>query len=114
VAEGVAASRGLGVEIELDAGYPPTMNAPAIVDDVVRAAGRLALSVEEMRSPFMGAEDFSYVLEQVPGAIAFLGCAVPGGGPLHSDLMKLDESVLEAGTALHVAVAMELLQAGAR
>jgi len=114
VAEGVAASRGLAVEIELVEGYPPTVNAPAIVDDVVRAAGRLALSVEEMATPFMGAEDFAYVLENVPGAIAFLGCAVPGGGPLHSDVMRVDESVLEAGTALHVAVALELLQTGGR
>jgi len=110
VAEGVAASRGLRVDIEFDEGYPPTVNAPEIVDRVVRAAARLELGVEDMRAPFMGAEDFSYVLDRVPGAIAFLGCEVPGGGPLHSDLMKIDESVLEAGTALHVAVAMELLK----
>lgn len=109
VAEGVAASRGLEIDIELHEGYPPTMNAPEIVDDVMRAAVRLELGVEDMRSPFMGAEDFSYVLERVPGAIAFLGCRTSGGGPLHSDLMKIDESALEIGTALHVAVAMELL-----
>lgn len=112
VAEGVAASRGLGVDIELEQGYPPTVNAPEIVDGVLRAAARLELGVEEMRSPFMGAEDFSYVLERVPGAIAFLGCRVAGGGPLHSDRMKIDEAVLETGTALHVAVAMELLGGG--
>ena len=110
VAEGVAASRGLELDIELHEGYPPTMNAPEIVDDIMRAAARLDLGVEDMRSPFMGAEDFSYVLERVPGAIAFLGCKVPDGGPLHSDLMKIDEAALETGTALHVAVAMELLR----
>ena len=108
----MAASRGLGVDIELEQGYPPTVNAPEIVDGVLRAAARLELGVEEMRSPFMGAEDFSYVLERVPGAIAFLGCKVAGGGPLHSDRMKIDEAVLETGTALHVAVAMELLGGG--
>ena len=111
VAEGVASSRGLGVDIEIVEGYPPTMNAPEIVDGVVRAAEGLELAVEDMRSPFMGAEDFAYVLQHVPGAMAFLGCAKPGGGPLHSDMMKMDESVLETGTALHVAVAMELLRA---
>jgi hippurate hydrolase len=112
VAEGVAASRGLEVDIELREGYPPTMNAPEVVDHVMRAAGRLDLAVEDMRSPFMGAEDFSYVLERIPGAMAFLGCKVVDGGPLHSDLMKIDESVLETGTAVHVAVALELLGAG--
>lgn len=112
VAEGVAASRGLEVEVELREGYPPTMNEPDVVDRVMRAAGRLDLAVEDMRSPFMGAEDFSYVLERVPGAIAFLGCQVADGGPLHSDLMKIDERVLETGTAMHVAVALELLGVG--
>jgi hippurate hydrolase len=112
VAEGVAASRGLEVDIELREGYPPTMNAPEVVDHVMRAAGRLDLAVEDMHSPFMGAEDFSYVLERIPGAIAFLGCQVGDGGPLHSDLMKIDESVLETGTAVHVAVALELLGVG--
>lgn len=109
VAAGVATSRGLEVDVELHEGYPPTMNSPEIVDHVMRAASRLDLGVEDMRSPFMGAEDFSYVLERVPGAIAFLGCHVQDGGPLHSDIMKIDEAALECGTALHVAVAMELL-----
>jgi hippurate hydrolase len=113
VARGVAASRGLEVEIELHEGYPPTMNAPEIVDGVMRAATRLELGIEDMRSPFMGAEDFSYVLQHVPGAIAFLGCMAPDGGPLHSDVMNIDEAALETGTALHVAVAMELLAEGA-
>jgi amidohydrolase len=112
VAEGVAASRGLEVEVEIREGYPPTMNAPKVVDHVMRAAGRMDLGIEDMQSPFMGAEDFSYVLERVPGAMAFLGCKVPDGGPMHSDLMKIDEAVLETGTAMHVAVALELLGVG--
>jgi len=112
VAEGVAASRGLEVEVDLREGYPPTMNAPEIVDRVMRAAGRLDLAIEDMRSPFMGAEDFSYVLERIPGAMAFVGCEVADGGPLHSDLMKIDERVLQTGTAMHVAVALELLGTG--
>jgi amidohydrolase len=112
VAEGVAASRGLEVDVEVREGYPPTMNEPKIVDRVMRAAGRMDLAIEDMRSPFMGAEDFSYVLERVPGAMAFLGCKVSDGGPLHSDLMKIDERVLKTGTAVHVAVALELLGLG--
>ena len=59
----------------------------------------------------MGAEDFSYMLEQVPGAMAFLGARTEGGGPLHSDLMKFDEDVLVTGAALHAIVALRLLAA---
>ena len=60
----------------------------------------------------MGAEDFSYVLNRVPGAMAFLGCRVEDGGPLHSDRMKLDEAVLPVGAALHCAVALAMLADG--
>ena len=34
-----------------------------------------------MPTPVMGAEDWSYVLQEVPGAMAFLGTRPPGVGP---------------------------------
>ena len=61
----------------------------------------------------MGAEDFSYVLERVPGAMAFLGARVEGEGggqPLHSNRMTLDESALSSGVALYCAVATRFLE----
>jgi hippurate hydrolase len=64
-----------------------------------------------MPTPFMGAEDFSYVLERVPGALVFLGARTEGGGPLHSDVMKIDEDVLTSGAALHAALALRALAA---
>jgi hippurate hydrolase len=109
VAEGVAAARGLEVDVELVEGYPPTVNDPGVVESVVSVTRELGLADEKMRAPFMGAEDFSYVLERVPGAFVFLGCGVEGGGPLHSDRMKIDEDVLATGSALHVAVALRML-----
>jgi hippurate hydrolase len=63
----------------------------------------------------MGAEDFSYILERVPGALVFLG-ARPAGGrgePLHSNRMVLEESALATGIALHAAVALRWLEARA-
>jgi hippurate hydrolase len=62
----------------------------------------------------MGGEDFSYVLQEVPGAIAFLGATPAGLDPLHvpqthSNKVDLDESALPTGIALHVAVAERLL-----
>jgi len=58
----------------------------------------------------MGAEDFSYVLQKVPGAMVFLG-ATPQGGDwrtccaLHSNRMVLDETVMARGIAMHCALA---------
>jgi amidohydrolase len=109
VARGVAAARGVDVEVILMHGYPPTVNHDEPVELVSRVAADLGLRVMEMPSPVMGAEDFSYMLEKVPGAFAFLGAQTEGGGPLHSDLMKMDESVMNHGAALHAAVALASL-----
>lgn len=109
VAEGVAASQGLQAKVKMWRGYAPTINDAAAAGQVVAAATSIGLEPREMPSAFMGAEDFSFVLEKVPGAMVFLGCATEDGGPLHSDRMKIDESVLPSGAALHIAYAMEVL-----
>jgi hippurate hydrolase len=69
-----------------------------------------------MPFPIMGAEDFSYVLQQVPGAMFFLGVC-PDDIPdsleapsCHSNLMRLNEEGLPVGVALHAAVAMRYLR----
>ena len=56
-----------------------------------------------MPTPVMGAEDWSYVLQEVPGAMAFLGHPAGGRGrpttsrPNHSNRMVLDEDAMAAG-----------------
>jgi amidohydrolase len=109
VAEGVALSRGLEAALELTEGYPPTVNHPDMLTVIAESASDLEVRTRTMPSPFMGAEDFSYVLEAVPGAIVLLGCRTEGGGPMHSDVMKFDEDVLVTGAALHAAVALQVL-----
>ncbi|HTO42261.1 MAG TPA: M20 family metallopeptidase [Rhizomicrobium sp.] len=70
-----------------------------------------------MPAPAMGAEDFSYVLQKVPGAMIFIG-AVPEGGDfrvccgLHSNRMVLDENVMADGAAIHAAFAEAFLNDG--
>jgi metal-dependent amidase/aminoacylase/carboxypeptidase family protein len=65
-------------------------------------------------TPLMGAEDFSYVLQQVPGAMAFLGACPPGLEPEaapanHSNLVVFDEEPLPAGVALYTRMALQAL-----
>ena len=65
----------------------------------------------------MGAEDFSYVLQQVPGAMAFLGARPAGVDPAtapenHSNLVVFDEAALPVGVALYTAVAIRHLAGG--
>ncbi len=89
------------------------MNDAHAIGEVLVAASAIGLETREMRGPFMGAEDFAYFLERVPGAMVFLGCRTDGAGPLHSDRMMIDESVMPTGAALHAAVALQMLGAAA-
>jgi amidohydrolase len=113
VAEGIAGAHGASVEVEIEPGYPVTVNDPAFADHVLAVARDLVGpdDVEELEAPIMGAEDFSYVLQRVPGAMAFLGAAppdeVPGEGPQnHSNRVVHHEPAMAVGVALHAAVAI--------
>jgi amidohydrolase len=113
VVDGIAAAHGAIAELEIEPGYPVTVNDPEFADHVTRLARALIGrdDVSQMEAPIMGAEDFSYVLQRVPGAMAFLGACPPdiepGQGPQnHSNRVVLDESAMAVGVALHAAVAM--------
>ncbi|GAB1335466.1 M20 family metallopeptidase [Streptomyces sp. E-15] len=116
VAGGVAAAHGATAEATVTPGYPVTVNDPDFTDLVLRAAGN-ALgtgAVDVMPATPMTAEDFSYVLRAVPGALAFLGACPPGLAPheapsLHSSRMAVDEEVLATGIACEAAVALAFL-----
>lgn len=67
--------------------------------------------------PIMGAEDFSYVLDQVPGAMFFLGVAAEGEDwrqccAIHSPRMMVDEKALPNGTAMLAGCALKFLAEG--
>lgn len=110
----VAAAHGCTAEVEVEQGYPPTVNDPRAVALVREIAGDAFL---DLPASTMGGEDFSYVLEQVPGAMAFLGVApageeAAGRAPLHNPAMMIDEDVLPTGVALHCAFATRFLSSG--
>ncbi|GAB3350794.1 M20 metallopeptidase family protein [Modestobacter lapidis] len=116
VATHVAAAHELTVEFTREEGYPVTVNDPAVAAQVSATAATL-LGEEAsavMPEPLMGAEDFSYVLERVPGAMAFLGACPPdldpGAAPgNHSNLVVFDEAALPAGVALYTRMALQAL-----
>ncbi|MDP9422086.1 MAG: M20 family metallopeptidase [Pseudomonadota bacterium] len=110
----VAAAHGCLAEVEIETGYPPTVNDPRAVELIRDIAGD---DFQLLPASNMGGEDFSYVLEQVPGAMAFLGVApagedAKGRAPLHNPMMTIDESVLPKGVALHCAFATRFLERG--
>jgi hippurate hydrolase len=119
VAENVAAAHGASARIEIIPGFPVTLCDSRAVALARETAQHLygESGWQTLANPVMGAEDFSYVLQKVPGAMLFLG-AVPEGCDhatccgLHSNRMILDETVMARGTAMHCAIAEAFLSRG--
>ena len=109
----IPAAHGLEVTFEIEKGYPPTVNHDSGAQAVARAA-KAVLGEEQylqMPTPWMGAEDFSYLLERFPGAFVFLGAAPLDGEPqaCHSSRMRLNEAAFPAGVAMYAALALQEL-----
>ncbi|NJC73595.1 amidohydrolase [Planosporangium thailandense] len=113
--QSIAAAHGLQVEIRYDNEYPATINHAAdhefVADTVREVFGEERF--EELANPMTGSEDFSRVLNNVPGAYLFLGACVtddPGSAPSnHSPRAAFDDSVLADGAALLAELAMRRL-----
>ncbi|MCP5028155.1 MAG: amidohydrolase [Actinomycetia bacterium] len=119
VAQNVAAAHGCTVEVDLSDGYPVTVNDADMYGFAVDVARHLLGpdQVAEMPAPVMGAEDWSYVLQKVPGAIFFLGVCPDGDSPsqahaCHSNKMRIHESAMINGASLYSAVAVRYLEKG--
>ena len=119
LAQGIAAAHGASATVEIIPGFPVTNcdgRAVALGETVTkRLYGDDAW--QTLANPIMGAEDFAYVLEKVPGAMFFLGVAEQGTDwraccGLHSTHMHLDESAMARGAALHAAIAEQYLAHG--
>jgi hippurate hydrolase len=119
LAPGIAAAHGCEAQVHIEQGFPVTLcdgRAVRFGQEVVEATFG-AESWKTLDAPIMGAEDFAYVLEKVPGAMFFLGASHEGDDwrqccGLHSNRMVLDESVMAKGAALHAAIAERFLADG--
>ena len=119
VCEGIAAAHGASVDVDIEPGYPVTVNDEAFTELVLSASGEVLGEdkVRRLPAPIMGSEDFSYVLQQVPGAMAFVGARPPEVDPAtapmnHSNRVVFDEAAMTAGIATYVGVARRFLSGG--
>ena len=114
VVEGVAAAHEVKADLAILEGYPVTVNdADAVLFARETASEVLGESAYiPMPQPVMGAEDFSFVLERIPGAMLFLGVRPDGTeppAPCHSNRMLLNEAGMAAGIAFHAGLALRAL-----
>lgn len=117
--QGIAQAHGLRAEVDYQTLYPVTVNDVAMTDFFGATAADLfgEPAAMIMPNPHTGSEDFSRVLAEIPGAMAFLGATAPGADPdtapfNHSALAVFDEAVLPAGAALYARLALDRLAAG--
>jgi hippurate hydrolase len=111
LADGIAAAHGATAEVVVEEGYPVTVNDDGWADTALAVADETLGQGRAIRmpAPVMGAEDFSYVLEAVPGTMVFLGTQPAGAAhaaPNHSNRMVLDEGAMASGVALYAAMAL--------
>jgi amidohydrolase len=113
-----ALAHGCAAGVEIVPGYPVTVNDERAAHRIQTVAGALLGpdAVVIMPTPIMGAEDFSYVLSEVPGALAFLGGCPAGVDPLgappnHSNRVVFDEQAMTAGVAIYAGLALDALHA---
>ena len=107
VARGVAGGMRADAHLDYTFSYPVTRNDADAANRALGVAGDLfgEEAVQELANPSMGAEDFAYFLEKVPGAFVWLGVGedVPG---LHTPQFAFDEEILPRGSALLAALAL--------
>jgi len=115
----IAAAHGLTATAGFAAGYPVTVNNGDEVSFAQRTVTELLGSGRCLTQPFplTGSEDFSFVLEQVPGAFVMLGACPQGSDPAtapfnHSAEAAFDDAVLGDGAALYAELALRRLAAG--
>ena len=107
-----AKAHGAHASLEVTHHYPVTCNAPVATHHVRRVAHRMigAENTLEIEAPSMGAEDFSYYLQKVPGSFFFLGVDSPAAdGPLialHHPSFDFNDEALPTGISMLTALAL--------
>ncbi|MHC5003120.1 MAG: M20 metallopeptidase family protein [Planctomycetota bacterium] len=113
VVRGVGEATGCDVRLEFPHHNPPTDNDGAMID-LMAGAAREILGPDQIRwleLPSLGAEDFGFYQELIPGAIVRLGVGPSDERhrhPLHSSLFDVDESAIPVGAKFMARSGLEL------
>ena len=113
VVEGTAASFGVKIDLEVEAGYPVTSNDPRCAAAVARVAvAQLgAARVSEQDLPCAGGEDFAYLAQAVPGAYFFVGAGREGEDTpvCHHPDFDFDDDLIPTGIGMFLGLVRDRL-----
>lgn len=107
---GISSSYGIRANLDYDRYYPATINDAAAAADALEVAASIG-AAELAPEPAATSEDFSFMLQQCPGAYIWLGQGTAeNAAPLHNPHYDFNDDVLETGVRLHVALARHWLR----
>lgn len=109
MAKGIEASFEVQCTVDYERYYPATINDPVAAADALEVAATVA-HAELAPEPAPTSEDFSFMLQQRPGAYIWLGQGTQNhAAPLHNPHYDFNDSVMETGIRMHVALAKHWL-----
>ena len=97
IVSGVAAAMGGRGEVNYQRGYPVTINSEEQTAHAVAVARDVSGKVDENTPPLMGAEDFSFMLNERPGAYIFLGNG--DTAMVHHPAYNFDDNAIPFGSS---------------
>ncbi|TFB22789.1 amidohydrolase [Filobacillus milosensis] len=104
---------GADYEVTYNWGYPATKNDPSATDQIIKAAKEVIPEENVLHmEPNMGAEDFSYFLNEIPGTYFFTGSANEEKGfiyPYHHPKWDIDERSILNGAKVMTAATIDYL-----
>ena len=103
VVEGTALALGARAELHYHRGYPVTVNAPENTGFAAEVARAVSGRVDTGVAPLMAAEDFSYMLNERPGAYIFLGNG--DTAMVHHPAYNFDDSAIPFGASWYAGMA---------
>jgi amidohydrolase len=110
IADGVARSFDVSIDVQIPRGNPVTANAPAERDLAAEAVRTAGLKLRRDMAPAMTGEDFAWYLEQRPGAFVWIGNGPSDGGrELHNANYDFNDAILPAASGFLAGVAKRAL-----
>ena len=105
LASSIAMGFGGSVKFDWQTGYPVAVNDSKVLE-IAMAAAINAFgpdSIEMVKNPWMGSEDFSFMLEKIPGAFLFIGNG--DSSPVHTSEYDFNDKVIPFGVKFYQSIA---------
>ncbi len=111
IAEGVARTFDVSIDVQIPRGNPVTCNTPAERDLAADAVLTAGLKLRRDMPPAMTGEDFAWYLQERPGAFLWIGNGPTGGGrELHNAAYDFNDAILPAASGFLASVAKRALR----